>query len=103
MLEYGYYLKDSKARTGTPYGYSHGVKNNFSIQAPHGFIRLVEAKWTQMVENNTNRDFLANFIRRNKLDVSHIRKKTLEKLKEIDPSIGAEGLDFSNLETGVYK
>lgn len=101
MLEYGYYASNSKARIGTPYGYKHGVVDNFSVQAPKGFVRLVEAKWNLMANNNV--DFFKDFEKQMNLDVSNIQKDILNELKSIDPSIDTKTLDWGNLQTGAFK
>ena len=103
MLEYGYYKnEESKIRIGTPYGYKHGVKGHHSIQAPYGFVRLTEAWWENMKESHRRFDFLANFVKRNSLDVSKIKQNTVEKLRKYDQMLNTNELDWGNfVQAGI--
>ena len=103
MLEYGYYKnEESKIRIGTPYGYKHGVKGHHSIQAPYGFVRLTEAWWENMKESHRRFDFLANFVKRNSLDVSKIKQNTVEKLRKYDQTLNTNELDWGNfVQAGI--
>ena len=63
MLEYGEYMKDSKEiKEGELY--EHGVENGFSVQAPHGMLRITEAEFQTLTLNMSTKRLIKEYVQR---------------------------------------
>lgn len=62
MLEYGEYLHDGDLKRGELY--YHGVEGGYSVQAPHGMLRITEAEFLTMSLNTNSDDLIKNYVRR---------------------------------------
>lgn len=98
QLEYGGYPNSNSGpwKGSGKYQKEHGVKDHFTYQAPHGWLRLIEAQWNMVFEQGSDFDFVEAFIKEQASDVSVVAEEFVEKLKKYDPSIGTRGYDLQN-------
>lgn len=112
VLETGGYNRNPATlspRKGTKYGLEHGTKNGFTYQAPHGFIRLTNALWSELSETGKWADIVQAFVSGKQykvkslisLDVKDTSSPLVRKLMKRDRSIGKAG--FARGEIGGNK
>lgn len=79
LLEYGGYSNGTSAPIkGSKYGYKHGVKDNFTYQAPMGFIRMTEEYWATIKKTWSKKNPLMN--KRRPLNVSKLKSKVVRDI-----------------------
>ena len=81
MLEYGEYRKDSREIKRGEW-YSHGVRGGFTVQAPHGMLRITEAEFQTMVLNNKSK-FISEYLNKYGAEEKVPSKQKMEELKKI--------------------
>lgn len=98
QLEYGgYKTKNSGPWKGEgKYGKKHGLTNQFTWQAPHGWLRIIEAQWNMILEEGGEFDFLSKLISRNTVSVEELGNELIKKLQKYDSSINTHNYDLQN-------
>lgn len=84
MLEYGEYKKDSKEiKTGRPYGYEHGVEGGYSVQAPHGMLRITEAEFQTLALNMSTKKLIKEYVSRSQRTEKVPSPAKMKELKKL--------------------
>ena len=62
QLEYGEYEHDGELKRGEKY--YHGVQNGYSVQAPHGMLRITQAEFETMTLSMSTEKLIKEYVRR---------------------------------------
>jgi len=81
MLEYGEYQADGDIKRGELY--YHGVEGGYSVQAPHGMLRITEAEFETMSLNMSSDDLIKNYVSRSQRTKKVPSASRMEELKRI--------------------
>lgn len=93
QLEYGEYEHDGEPKRGEKY--FHGVSGGYSVQAPHGMLRITQAEFETMSLNMGTEKLIKEYVRRSQ----RLNKIPSEsKLKEIKRVMKKQHLTSDDLE-----
>lgn len=81
QLEYGEYISSSGKYSKGKY-HTHGVQNGYSVQAPHGMLRITQAEMQEMSITDFDK-WISNY-KRNTQNITRVRSKSdLKKLASL--------------------
>ena len=82
MLEYGEYTKDSKEIKGGE-KYEHGVEGGYSVQAPHGMLRITEAEFQTLTLNMSTKKLIKEYVQRSQRTTKVPSSAKMKELKKL--------------------
>ena len=82
MLEYGEYSKDSKEIKEGEF-YEHGIEGGYSVQAPHGMLRITEAEFQTLALNMSTKKLIKEYVQKSQRTQKVPSDSKLKELKRL--------------------
>lgn len=99
QLEYGGYKKDTPGapwKGRSKYGLPHGVKNQYTYQAPFGYLRLIEAQWNALIDDGFDFTLTSQLINAEGFNVTTVAKEVAQDLADFSNNINTNEYDIDN-------
>ena len=82
MLEYGEYTQDSRKINSGPL-YEHGIEGGYSVQAPHGMLRITEAEFQTLTLNMSTKKLIKEYVQRSQRTQKVPSASKMKELKKL--------------------